>query len=466
MKKERVAMGVFQICYKAVLISVSVVLLLSFQSSLAQKDTLTLEMAIDIALRNNPALLGARNDLEAAGWEVKRSYFNLLPKVDVEFGYSRLDHATIRRANVFVPVGRELVERYAPGEDPNDVRYTAWKNNYSTRISVVQPIYNGGADWAAVSMSLAAKERQAHSVEETKQDVIFTVQEAYFNVLKAREMVALMKETVHSTQEHLNSARRMMEVGLRSQADVLRWEVQLANDEGNLVTAENQLAVAQTALKNVMGVDFTERFEVEPFQGNPQDLEEPLPALIEKAMASHPGIQALEAAVDVQKADVRLAWAGFQPKINFVYSYGWERNNTLALDSFTDWNASVSVSVPVFHSFSEYASLKRAKARLKSVMHAEEDYRRAVTMQLTNASLNVKSALKKVKIAQKGVEQAEENLRIIENKYEVGMASNVEVIDVQVAHTGAKANAINALYDFYIAKAELERAMGTIGARG
>jgi len=84
-------------------------------------------------------------------------------------------------------------------------------------------------------------------------------------------------------------------------------------------------------------------------------------------------------------------------------------------------------------------------------------------MQLTNASLNVKSALKKVKIAQKAVEQAEENLRIIENKYEVGMASNVEVIDVQVAYTGAKANAINALYDFYIARGELEKSMGTIG---
>ncbi|UCE17952.1 MAG: TolC family protein [Gemmatimonadota bacterium] len=421
-----------------------------------------MEKAIDIALRQNPALQSAAYNLKAAGWEVKRSYFNLLPNVDVEFGYNRLDNATVRRANVFYDVGREYFADF-PGVDPDDIRPSAWLNSYGTRINVIQPIYNGGANWAGVSMSIASKTQQKHSLDETKQDIIFRVQESYFNVLKAQEMVALMKETLQSTQEHLNTTRRMMEVGLRSRADELRWEVQLADDEGNLITVENQLAIAETALKNVMGVEYEEHFELEPIQGMPRDDIEPIQTLIDTAMDYHPGIQAMESAVDIQRADVRLAWAGFQPKVNFIYSYGWERNNTLALDSFEDWSASVSVDIPIFHSFSEYASLKRAKAHLKSVQQAEEEYRRAVAMQLTNASLNVKSAFKKVTIAQKAVEGAAENLRIIENKYEVGMASNVEVIDVQVAYTGAKVNAINALYDYHIAKADLEKSMGTIG---
>lgn len=440
-----------------------IILTVIAQPCMAQKNLLTLDKAIDIALQKNPALLSAESDLKAAGWEAKKSYFNLLPNVDVEFGYSRMDHATVQRSNIFVPVGRTLVELYAPEEDPDNIRPNAWQDNYGTRINVVQPIYNGGANWAGVSMSLAAKNQKTHSLEETKQDIIFGVQKSFFNVLKAQEMVALMKETVQSTQEHLKTTKRMFELGLRSRADELRWEVQLANDEGNLITSENQLAIAQTALKNVMGVDYAETFELKPIQSEPKDVDEPLSTLVDRAMDYHPGIQAMESTVDVQRADVRLAWAGFQPKINFLYSYGWERNNTLALDSFEDWSATISVNIPLFHSFSEYASLKRAKAQLKSLQHAEEDYRRAVAMQLTNASLNVKSALKKVEIAEKAVKQADENMRIIENKFEVGMASNVEVIDVQVAYTGAKANAINALYDFYIARAELEKAKGTIG---
>ena len=445
------------------IIAICFVVSVTAQPCPAQKNTLTLKKAVTIALQKNPALLSAESDLNAAGWEVKKSYFNLLPKVDVAFGYSRMDNATVQRSNIFVPVGRTLVELYAPEEDPDNIRPNAWQDNYGTRINVVQPIYNGGANWAGVSISLAARNQKTHSLEEAKQDIIFGVQESFFNVLKAQEMVALMKETVQSTQEHLKTTKRMFELGLRSRADELRWEVQLANDEGNLITTENQLAIAQTALKNVMGVDYAETFELKPIQSEPGDVDKPLSALIDRAMDYHPGIQAMESAVDAQRADVRLAWAGFQPKINFLYSYGWERNNTLALDSFEDWSATISVDIPLFHSFSEYASLKRAKAQLKSLQHAEEDYRRAVAMQLTNASFNVKSALKKVEIAEKAVKQADENMRIIENKFEVGMASNIEVIDVQVAYTGAKANAINALYNFYIARAELERAMGTTG---
>ena len=440
-------------------------LILPFANRLshAQHNTLTLEKAIDIALQHNSTVQGAKYDLSAAEWDVKRSYFYLLPNVDVELGYSRMDYATVNRANIFVPVGQQLVREFAPGEDPNNIRPNAWRDNYGTRINVVQPIYNGGANWAGVSMSLAAKNQRTHSLEETRQDIIFRVQKAYLNVLQAQELVALMQETVQSTQEHLKTTTRMLELGLRSKADELRWEVQLANDEGNLVTVENQLAIAETALKNVMGIEYAQTFELKPIEIQPQDMHQPLSTLLDKAMSDHPGIQAMSSSVDIQKADVRLAWAGFQPKVNFIYSYGWERNNTLALDSFEDWSATISLDIPIFHSFSDYASLKRSKALLKSVQHAENEYRRAVAMQLTTASLNVNSALKKVNIAQKAVEQAEENLRIIENKFEVGMASNVEVIDVQVAYTGAKANAINALYDFYIARAELEKATGTIG---
>ena len=128
----------------------------------AQKNRITLEQAIDMALQKNPALLGAEHDLKAASWEVKRSYFNLLPNVDVEVGYSRLDNATVRRANVFYDVGREYFADL-PGVDPDDIRPNAWLNSFGTRINVVQPIYNGGANWAGVRMSLAAKNQQKHS---------------------------------------------------------------------------------------------------------------------------------------------------------------------------------------------------------------------------------------------------------------------------------------------------------------
>ncbi|HID95550.1 MAG TPA: hypothetical protein EYP53_05780, partial [Candidatus Latescibacteria bacterium] len=194
--------------------------------------TVSLKQAIEIALQDNPSLLAARHDLQAASWGVKKSYLDLLPKVDVDFDYTRLDEATVRRANVFVPVGRELIRQFAPDQDLNDIRPGAWEDNYGTTITVVQPIYNGGARWASVSLAQAVEMGSRYSLEERKQDVILDTKKAYFNVLKAQEMVALMREALQSTREHLESARKMLKAGMRSRADVLRWEVKLAGDEG------------------------------------------------------------------------------------------------------------------------------------------------------------------------------------------------------------------------------------------
>jgi len=422
--------------------------------------TISLQKAIRTALRHNPELSAARHDLEAASWRVRKSYLDLLPKVDMDFGYTRLDNATVRRANIFVPVGRELVRQFAPDQDPDDIRPGAWEDNYGTTITVVQPIYNGGAGWASVSLAQAMEVASRHSLEETRQDVILRTKRAYFDVLKAQEMVALMREALKSTQEHLESARKMLKAGMRSRADVLRWEVKLAGDECNLVRAENALAIARAALKEVMGVSFETEFDLVPVGGGAAELEESLKELIDTALRFHPGIKAMEANVDAQRAGVRLAWAGFQPKINFVYSYGWERNNTLALDGYTNWSAAVTVSFPIFHSFSEYANLRKARSDLKRLEAMKESLKRGIAVQVTGASLKVRSALHRLKIAQKGVDYAEENLKVVTNKYKVGVASNMDFIDAQVAYTQAKADRINALYDYYIAKAELERAIG------
>ena len=424
--------------------------------------TVSLKQAIEIALQDNPSLLAARHDLQAASWGVKKSYLDLLPKVDVDFDYTRLDEATVRRANVFVPVGRELIRQFAPDQDLNDIRPGAWEDNYGTTITVVQPIYNGGARWASVSLAQAVEMGSRYSLEERKQDVILDTKKAYFNVLKAQEMVALMREALQSTREHLESARKMLKAGMRSRADVLRWEVKLAGDEGNLVRSENTLAIAQAALKEVMGVSFEEEFDLLPVAEEPIKTEGTLAKQVDTAFRFHPGIKVMEANVDAQRAGVRLAWAGFQPKINFVYSYGWEKNNTMALDSYTNWSAAVTVGFPIFHSFSEYANLRKAKSDLKRLEAMKESLKRGIAVQVTGASLNVKSALQRLKITQKGVDYATEHLKVVTNKYKVGMASNIDFIDAQVAYTQAKADKIYALYDYYIAKAELERAMGTI----
>ena len=100
------------------------------------KPLLTIDETIEIALNKNPELLASHEGYKSARWEAKRSYLQYLPKVQLNLDFTRMDFATVRRANVFVPVGRNLIRQFAPDQDPNDIRPSAYFNNYSTTFFV------------------------------------------------------------------------------------------------------------------------------------------------------------------------------------------------------------------------------------------------------------------------------------------------------------------------------------------
>jgi len=177
-------------------------------------------------------------------------------------------------------------------------------------------------------------------------------------------------------------------------------------------------------------------------------------------LRNHPLIKSWDAQVDAGEASVSLAWSEFKPQVNLVYNLAWEANNTIALDSFHYWNASVTIRLPLFSSFGDWAQLQRSKAQLNRLKELEEGARKTVETMVVKAYLDVISSTKKWNAARKGEEHAAENLKSVKKKYEVGFASNLDLIDAQVAYTQARTNTINTLYDHYISIARLEKAMG------
>ncbi|MFQ5636919.1 MAG: TolC family protein [bacterium] len=422
---------------------------------------ITLQEAIEIALQNNALLKAARHAHTASRRQLKKARLDLFPKADVQLGYSRLDPGTVRRGNVFVEVGRTLVEQFGTG-DPNDVRPGAYSNNFSTVLHVTQPIYNGGANWASVSLAKSREAGREYGYENTKQNIIFDIKNRYLRVLQAQELLILAKKSVQASAGHLRTAQNMLDVGLRSRTDVLRWDVQNADNEGLVVEAENNLKIAFAAIKQLLGLDPNEEFGLVPLNFDPDSVQATLDEQIRSTKNRHPGLRVSEASVNAQRAGVRIAKAAFQPKVNFVYQLGWEQNNTLKPDSFSFWAAAVSVTIPLFHSFSNWSNLQAAKAELSRLQAMKVETERALTFEVIRARLNVDSALKRYQIAQKAVEHAEENLRVLNNTYEVGLAANIDVLDAEVVHRKAQTNLINSRYDYWIARAQLDLATGII----
>lgn len=421
--------------------------------------TLSLEQAVRIGVAHNFTLKAARQDLEASKWGLRQAYTNWLPKVEVASGYTRLDDETVRRANISVDMIKEMGATF-PGFDPSDIKPVAYRQSYSTNVTVIQPIYNGGAEWSGILMASAARKISRYALQDTEQETTLRIKRAYFNALKTQEMVALAKEATASAEHHLTQVRRRVKVGSGNRADVLRWEVQLAQDQGNVVEAENGLAICKAALNEAMGMALEAEYRLVPVSVDEVEQRGLPDEPIAPSVIAHPSVRTMQANVALQQAGIRMAQSGFQPKVNIAYNRSWEQDETIQLDGDKTWSVSVQVNFPVFNSFGNYTGVRKAKAEKRKAEATAENVRKGILLQATSASLNLKAAKTRIKIARKGVEQAEENLRIVQNMYDVGTLSNMDLIDTQLARNGARANLINAVYDYYIAEAELERALG------
>jgi outer membrane protein TolC len=446
---------------------------------LAGQEVLTMASAVGNALEFNQSLRGAAHDVASSSWASKNAYSNFLPKVSVEAGLTRIDPETDRRANAALEFIRSSAGILGiPPSALTDLRPFSYRDTYGAGLTVVQPIYNGGEEFVGVSAAHAREEKSEYAYEDTKQDVIARVRIAYYSVLSAQELVVLANEAAGRTQRYLETTRRREELGMRTRTDVARWEVQLAADEGNLIKARNYLASARLQLNEVMGVDLDREFTLEktpagydslpvPTAGVPPLLASvpgaaPAPAIRFADLERHPSWRTMNANLRLAETGIDRSWTAFKPRINAAFQYGWERNNTLALDGYRPWALSLSIAIPIFNGFGDYTNLQKAHEEYQKAETQVESFRRGLLMQAINAQLSVTAARHRIEVGRKGQQQALDVLNSVTRRYETGGASNVDLIDVQTAYTSAKAAFITATYDFLIARTQLARATGTV----
>lgn len=448
------------------------VLACAVSTSVAQQR-LNLDMAVETAMARNHELLGANHDLESARWGKFNAVTNFLPKVEVGLNVTRIDNETLARANSAVDFIRSVAGPLGITPDQlANVKPFAYRDTYGADLTVVQPIYNGGAEIVGLNAANAMRDKSEFSLLDTEQDVIARVRISYLTVLKAEELVSLSKESLARTQRWLDATQRKAESGMRTKTDVLRWEVQRASDEGMIVNAENYASAARLQLNDVMGVDLATVYVLDPITfsdslGTVTDMwkigfHQPIPSDEGDLLTQHPAMQMMEANLRLADVNIEKSWVNFQPRVNLAFQYGLEKKNVLTLDGIRPWALALTVQWPIFNSLGDYANLEKARAEYQRTDEQVTSFRRGLSMQSTNARLNVQSAKKRTEIARKAEQEGLDVLNSISRRYDAGGASNVDLIDVQTAYNSAKTNRITAEYDYAIASIQLSRATGTV----
>ncbi len=324
------------------------------------------------------------------------------------------------------------------------------------------PLYTGGALAANMSAATASRDREARLADALRQDVLLAVAEAYVGVLRASSALDVARSLSASLAAHARDVEDMRRSGQVPANDYLAAAVSLADARQRELTAQSALQVARAAYNRRLGRPFGSPVVVEsltePLGG--VAITASLEELVAAARAARPELEELAAAADALEAQAAAARAARRPQLALNGGYAHVENDFLSREDF--WYASFGVR---FNAFDGGRS-RHASAALERQAAAVESERRdrgaEIELEVHRALAELTTARERVAAASAAVEQAEENLRVVRDRYRNGEGTNTEVLDAEGLRTLSASNFDTARYDVRLAELKLSRAIGAL----
>jgi outer membrane protein len=428
----------------------------------ASARSLTIDEAVELALDGNLSLEAARLDYEASKWGLRSARASLFPSVRLSSTARRVDPDTYERANASLGFAEEMGIEVEP---------FLYETTYETGFVVTAPIWNGGRLWGAVSAAGSARSAAARSYEAQKRSVVSEAKGAYLDVLRAEALLEVSLEALDAARANAEAAERKFDIGLVPRAEVLRWSVMVAEDEKALADAETAVTMARTQLANVLGLRLDRSFElVEVGRAELDSRYEELAWLTEPdyltefrargLLADSPDFAALEDITRMARSGVTAARGAFFPALNATGSYGWKADDDIDPDDETAWSVTLALDLPVFTSFKNLSDYQQSRRDYSAALARQEDSERAMIAGLRGAVSALAASSKALTAAQKLVDQSADHLKSVQNRYKEGLASYSEFADAQVLFDRSRTGYVNAVYDGFLAVAEVERLLG------
>jgi len=293
-------------------------------------------------------------------------------------------------------------------------------------------------------------------LETTRQTVILNTKQSYYGLLSAQRLLQVAEETVQQNQKHLEQAQARFDVGLAPRFDVTQAQVQVSNAELNQVTARNNVALGRETLRTAMGVtgpflftlvDALERGEV-TFNDE---------AILAQAYANRPELHSLRAQQQAAAESISSLQKQYLPSVSGNAQYNWSGREYPLQQG---WLWGVTLTVPLFDDILTTAQIGEQQATLRNLQAQEENLRQQVALEVRQSFLNLRQAEEAIRVSDQTLVQARENLDLAEGRYSAGVGNIIELTDAQVLLTTARANNIQALYNYRTAVAQLEKAIG------
>ncbi|MGB8953479.1 MAG: TolC family protein [Candidatus Aminicenantales bacterium] len=428
------------------------ILVLGFHRFVFSEETLmlTLEESVRLALAQNPFYLASQEKVEGATSMLREAASSFFPTLDAQ-GLHTLDE------KLFVLEFPSMI----PGQPAQRISIDFTKD-YQFALSFAWPLYAGGRLVSGYKQAKYNYLSTEETARQSRDETVFNVKKTFFGYLLAKKFIEVSEEAVALAEKHFQNVKNLYEVGMASKFDLLRSEVQVANLRPQLIRAKNGLNLAELSLKTVVGLDLNKPIEVKgelTFKSFDADIEE----CVVQALLNRPEISQFRYQRQMAQEMLKIARAANLPSLAIAGSYNfWADKFNFTKDAWQSYySVNLVMTFPIFNGFATSARVGQTKALIRELDYNQKGLLEMIKFEVRQAVLNLKQAKESLLSQEKNVEQALEAVRIAELNYAEGLATSLDVSSAQVALTQAKTNYSQALYDYVISIAQLEKAVGT-----
>ncbi len=438
----------------------------------ALDQALSLDQAVQIALRESPVVRGAREEVEAAIGRLNAARAETRPWLSV---------------NGFASGGSESNIVAGPAaSQPQMIMGLPRGGFVDGNLMLMYPLYTGGRLAAMIRQAAALRNASQADLAAQRQEVALMTRMAYREAVARQALVDVAQARLKENQERLRVDQEKYGQGSVPLVTVRRDEAETAAAQQEVTNAGRDVELSLVQLKTVMGVSPASRIELSSVNAYepsadllkrllgaqapavqapaPKDTAAALPAdlaaLLRLAERQRPELRAAQERVRGAQAESANARSGTQPQVN-LFAMG-DAMKARGMDPFTGTTFGLAASLPLYNGGLQRAKVQTADAERRKAEQERSRIALQVAQQVQSAYLNLKAAEQNIRTARTAQTAAEEGYRVAQQRFEAGRSVLVEVLDALAARTQAESSVVQALYQYNVAEDQLLRAIGSM----
>jgi outer membrane protein len=412
--------------------------------------------ALSLAISQHPQLKVFQSRQDMATERITQARSGFLPRISFSERFSRTNTpmwAFGTKLNQETIAQRDFDP--ARLNNPDDI------DNFAGSLSLQWSIYDSGRTWYGSQQAIEAAAAADLDLERTRQQVVAATTIAYDSVLLSRSHLQVIDQSISLAEAHLRLVTERFQAGFVVKSDLLRAQVRLLDLKQKRYAAESRVSVAGAALNAAMGEPVARHYfpTDDLVMTNCQSHE--MADWIAMALSHRPELRQLEKQEIIARKEIDKQKAAHLPSLSLFGNY--DINSERLDDGADSYTVGAMVEVALFSGFRDVSRTREAHAALNEVGARRRDLVAGIEVEARQAFFETCSARERIGVAESAVSLAEENRRIVSDRYKNGLLTIVELLDAETALQEACTNRYQALYDYRASFVRLQLAAGVIG---